>query len=157
MTTSLLIINCLGCNCGLIDYWLFEHKTRDWWGYCSCIYPSFVYVSLKEIGVMGLDTYTSYTWGIKYFHKCWSGSLAKRRLCLGSAGVINCTPLKKKKETFGVDQIHQWIFWTEPNILQTQSVVLMMLQKPKPRGTDFKILSRKRHDLTMQSWVVFLV
>ena len=32
-----------------------------------------------------------YTWGIKDFHKCWSGSLAKRRLCLGPAGVINCT------------------------------------------------------------------
>ena len=27
-----------------------------------------------------------------------SGSLAKRRLCLGPAGVINCTPLKKKKK-----------------------------------------------------------
>ena len=88
MTTSLLIINCLECNCGLIDYWLFEHTTREWWGYCSCIYPSLV--SLKEIGVVGLDTYT---WGIKDFHKCWSGSLAKRRLLLGPAGVINCTPL----------------------------------------------------------------
>ena len=40
--------------------------------------------------MVGLDTYT---WGIKEFHKCWSGSLAKRRLCLGPAGVINCTPL----------------------------------------------------------------
>ena len=29
----------------------------------------------------------------KNFHKCWSGSLAKRRLCLGPAGVINCIPL----------------------------------------------------------------
>ena len=53
------------------------------------ILPSF-YVSLKEIGVVGSDTYT---WGIKDFHKCWSGSLAKRRLCLGPAGVINYTPL----------------------------------------------------------------
>ena len=44
----------------------------------------------QGIGVVGLDTYT---WGIKDFHKCWSGSLAKRRLCLGPAGVINCTPL----------------------------------------------------------------
>ena len=34
-----------------------------------------------------------YTWGIEGFHKCWSGSLAKRRLCLGPAGVINCVPL----------------------------------------------------------------
>ena len=34
-----------------------------------------------------------YTWGIRDFHKCWLGSLAKRRLCLGPAGVINCTPL----------------------------------------------------------------
>ena len=39
-------------------------------------------VSLKEIGVVGSDTYT---WGIKDFHKYWSGSLAKRRLCLGPA------------------------------------------------------------------------
>ena len=29
----------------------------------------------------------------KVFQKNWSGSLAKRRLCLGPAGVINCTPL----------------------------------------------------------------
>ena len=48
------------------------------------------YVSLKEIGVVGSDMYT---WGIEGFHKCWSGSLAKRRLCLGPAGVINCVPL----------------------------------------------------------------
>ena len=48
------------------------------------------YVSLKEFGVVGSDTYT---WGIKDFHKCWSGSLAKRRLCLGRTRVINCTPL----------------------------------------------------------------
>ena len=34
-----------------------------------------------------------YTWGIKDFHKCWSGSLAKRRVCLGPPGVINCTLL----------------------------------------------------------------
>ena len=51
---------------------------------------SLVYVSLKEFGVVGSDTYTR---GIKDFHKCWSGSLAKRRLCLGPAGVINCAPL----------------------------------------------------------------
>ena len=51
---------------------------------------SLVYVSPKEFGVVGADTYT---WGIKDFHKCWSGSLAKRRLCLGRARVINCTPL----------------------------------------------------------------
>ena len=51
---------------------------------------SLVYVSLKEFGVVCSDTYT---WGIKDFHKCWSGCLAKRRLCLGPAGVINCTPL----------------------------------------------------------------
>ena len=47
-------------------------------------------MSLKEFGVVGLDTYTR---GIKDFHKCWTGSLAKRRLCLGPAGVINCTSL----------------------------------------------------------------
>ena len=51
---------------------------------------SLLYVSLKEFGVVGSDTYT---WGIKDFHKCWSRSLAKRRLGLGPAGVINCTPL----------------------------------------------------------------
>ena len=51
---------------------------------------SWVDVSLKELGVVGSDTYT---WGKKDFHKCWSGSLAKRRLCLGPAGVINFTPL----------------------------------------------------------------
>ena len=38
---------------------------------------SLVYVSLKEFGVVGSDMYT---WGIKDFHKCWSGSLANRRL-----------------------------------------------------------------------------
>ena len=51
---------------------------------------SLVYVSLKEPGVVGSDTYT---WGIKDFHKCWLGSLAKGRLCLGPAGVTNCTSL----------------------------------------------------------------
>ena len=50
---------------------------------------SLVYVSLKEFGVVGSDTYTQ---GIKDFHRCWSGSLAKRRLPW-AAGVINCTPL----------------------------------------------------------------
>ena len=50
---------------------------------------SLVYVSLKEFGVVGSDTYT---WGIKDFHKCWLGSLAKRRLCLGPASVINVIP-----------------------------------------------------------------
>ena len=49
---------------------------------------SLVYVSLKEFGVVGSDT-----WGIKAFPKCWLGSLAERRLCLGPAGVINCAPL----------------------------------------------------------------
>ena len=53
---------------------------------------SLVYVSLKEFGVVGSDTYT---WGIKDFHKCLSGSLAKRRLCFRPASVINCTPLSK--------------------------------------------------------------
>ena len=51
---------------------------------------SWVYVSPKEFGVVGSDMYT---WGIKDFQRCWSGSLAKRRLCLGPAGVRNCTPL----------------------------------------------------------------
>ena len=51
---------------------------------------SLVYVSLKEFGAVGSDMYT---WGIKDFHKCWLGSLAKRRLRLGPAGIINYTPL----------------------------------------------------------------
>ena len=51
---------------------------------------SLVYVSLKEFGVVDSDMYT---WSIKDFHKCWLGPLAKRRLFLGPAGVINCTPL----------------------------------------------------------------
>ena len=51
---------------------------------------SLVYVSLKEFGVVGSDMYA---WGIKDFHKCWSGSLAKRRLRLGPASVIDCAPL----------------------------------------------------------------
>ena len=38
---------------------------------------SVVYVRLKEFGVVGSDMYK---WGIKDFHKCWSGSLAKRRI-----------------------------------------------------------------------------
>ena len=51
---------------------------------------SLVYVSLKDFVVVGSDTYTR---GIKDSHRCWSGSLAKRRLYLGPTGVINCTPL----------------------------------------------------------------
>ena len=47
------------------------------------------YVNFKEIGVVGSG---AYTWGIKDFHKCWLGSLAKRRLCLGPASVINVIP-----------------------------------------------------------------
>ena len=31
--------------------------------------------------------------GYKDFHKCWSGSLAKRRLCFGPSSIINCIPL----------------------------------------------------------------
>ena len=50
------------------------------------------YVSLKEIGVVGSDTYTQ---GIKDFHKCWSGSLAKRRLCLGPNSTICIVLLSK--------------------------------------------------------------
>ena len=51
---------------------------------------SLVYGSLKEFRVVGSDTYT---WGIKDFHKRWSGSLAERRLRPGRAGVINSAPL----------------------------------------------------------------
>ena len=53
--------------------------------------PLFMSVSSPTyFGVVGSDKYTG---GIKDFHKCWSGSLAKRRLCLGPASVINCSPL----------------------------------------------------------------
>ena len=38
---------------------------------------SFVQTSFREFGVVGSDMYS---WGIKDFPKCWSGSLAKRRL-----------------------------------------------------------------------------
>jgi len=57
-----------------------------------------VYVSLKEFGVVGSDMYT---WGIKDFHKCWSGSLAKKetlpwaRLC----NKLLSTKKKKKKDS----------------------------------------------------------
>ena len=36
--------------------------------------------------------------GYKRFPQMLVGSLAKRRLCLGPSGIINCTPLKKKKK-----------------------------------------------------------
>ena len=45
---------------------------------------------LEKFGDVGLGTYTL---GIKGCHKIRSGSLAKRKLCFGPAGVINCTPL----------------------------------------------------------------
>ena len=51
---------------------------------------SFVQTSFREFGEVALGTYTL---GIYGFHKNWCGSLAKRRLCLGPGGVINCTPL----------------------------------------------------------------
>ena len=38
------------------------------------------YVSLKEIGVVGLDTYT---WGIKDFHKCCQGPWLRGDSALG--------------------------------------------------------------------------
>ena len=80
-------------------------------GLLGLYYPYFAYVSLKEFGVVGSDTYT---WGIKDFHKCWSGSLAKRRLCLGPASVINCTPL------FALSVLSEFIFpkaWLQQNEL----------------------------------------
>ena len=49
-----------------------------------------VQTSFKESGEVGLNKYTL---GIYGFHKNWSGSLAKRRLCLGPTSVINCAPL----------------------------------------------------------------
>ena len=48
-------------------------------------FSSFVQTSSREFGEVGLGTYT---WGIKGFHKNWSGSLAKRRVCLGPRPVF---------------------------------------------------------------------
>ena len=42
--------------------------------------PDGLQSGLKEFGVVASDTTP---WGIKDFHKCWLGSLAKRRPCLG--------------------------------------------------------------------------
>ena len=51
---------------------------------------SFVQTSFREFGEVGLArTLRVY----KVFRKNWLGSLAKRRLCLGPADVMNCTPL----------------------------------------------------------------
>ena len=50
---------------------------------------SLVYVSLKEFGWWFRHVHMGY----KTFSQMVAGSLAKRRLCLGPAGVINCTPL----------------------------------------------------------------
>ena len=47
---------------------------------------SFVQTSFREFGEVGLGMYTQ---GISGFHKNWSGSLAKRRLCLGPTDIIN--------------------------------------------------------------------
>ena len=49
---------------------------------------SFVQTSFRELGEVGLSTFT---YGIKGYQKNWSGSLAKRRLCFGPASIINCT------------------------------------------------------------------
>ena len=46
----------------------------------------------KSQGIWG-GGYGHVHMGIKDLHKCWLGSLAKRRLCLGPAGEINCAPL----------------------------------------------------------------
>ena len=88
---------------------------------------SLVFVSLKEFGMVGSDTYT---WGMKDFHKCWSGSLAKRRLCLGPTSVINCTPLSALSwvslfhGTCGYNTINL-IFFSETGTLQWKSFILI--------------------------------
>ena len=51
---------------------------------------SFVQTSFREFGEVGLSTFTQC---IEGFHKNRLESLAKRRLCLGPASIINCTPL----------------------------------------------------------------
>ena len=72
----------------------------------DCIYPSLVYVSLKEFGVVGSDPYTA---GIKDFHKCWSGSLANRKLCLGPAGIINCAITCSNKCTICIVLLSEFV------------------------------------------------
>ena len=78
------------------------------------------FLCLKEFGVVGLDTYTR---GIKDLHKCWTGSLAKRRLCLGPAGVVNCTSLSAL--SFWVSLFpgkRGWNNTTSPTTTQTPSL-----------------------------------
>ena len=45
-----------------------------------------VQTSFKDFGEVGLSKYIR-------FSQNWPGSLAKRRLCLGPAGVITCAAL----------------------------------------------------------------
>ena len=61
---------------------------REWWGYWDCIFLGLC----KSQGIWS-GGFRHVHMGIKDFHKCWSGSLAKMRLCLGPASVINCPPL----------------------------------------------------------------
>ena len=84
----------------------------------------------------GLDTYTR---GIKDFHKCWMGSLAKRRLCLGPAGVINCTPLSAlsfwvslfpgKRGYNSITNIYYILFYSWSNWLKVTQIVMGTTQE----------------------------
>ena len=75
---------------------------------------SFLQTSFREFGKVGLSMHS---YGILGFHKNWSGSLAKRRLCLGPAGVINCAPLSALSfwvslfpETYGYNRVQDLSF-----------------------------------------------
>ena len=58
------------------------------WGLLGLYFPWFMWVSRRLWG----GGFRHVHMGIKDFHKCWSGSSAKRTLCLGPAGVVNCAP-----------------------------------------------------------------
>ena len=80
------------CNLRFIDYWLIvwahEHIAHEWWGYWDCIFLGLC----KSQGIWS-GGFRHVHIGYKRFSQMLVGVLAKRRLCLGPAGVINCAPL----------------------------------------------------------------
>ena len=65
-------------------------------GLLGLYFPWFM-LSLKEFGVVGSDTYT---WGIKDFPKCWSGSLVN--VSLKKFGVVGSDTY-----TWGIKDFHK--------------------------------------------------
>ena len=76
-----LLANCL-------TVWAHEHVSREWWSYWDCIFLGLC----KSQGIWSGE-FRHVPMRYKIFSQMLVGSLAKRRLCLGPAGVINCTPL----------------------------------------------------------------